>query len=166
MRHLKITIDGFPGRRNSLQQQVYDEWLAARDRLTNIDQSMNNLRLRIRQIDEQVLMLTEKNLKRPFPTNRRDIQMTFKMVEEGCSRVFSEVKTQADEVATESGITRDRAVQNAMATLGSKAQIESEYGSTALFMQVFKQYCSGKQVFSASNPKPKATPKAKARAKR
>ena len=49
-----------------------------------------------------------------------------------------------------------------MATLGSK--VESVYGCTVLFIQVFKQYCSEKQIFNASKPKPKATPKPKVRA--
>jgi hypothetical protein len=165
-RRLKIVIDGYPARRNNLQQADYNEWLAARERLTSLDQAMNGLHLRMKEIDEQALKLTQNNLKRPLPTNRRDIQVVFPMVEQRCNQAFRELKELADDASKEQQVSRDRVVMSVMSALGSKREVEAEYGSTVLFMETFRRYCSGKSIFEVPKSKPKATPKLKPRGRR
>jgi hypothetical protein len=163
---LQILIDSYPRRRNNLQQADYLELLAARERLTSINQAINKLHLRMQEIDEQALELTRNKLKHPIPTNRRDIQIVFIKVEQGCEEAFRELKGFADDASKEQQVSRDRVVMSAMSALGSKREVEAEYGSTALFMETFRQYCSGKSIFEVPKSKPKATPKPKPRSQR
>jgi hypothetical protein len=167
VRRLGIVIDGFPRRRNNLQQDVYNEWLAARDRLTSIEQAINDAKLRQRAIDEQALTLTENNLKRPFPNNRRDIQVLFPKVDSGCEQAFRELKLMAEEAAKEQEVSRDRIVADAMSTLGPKQRVEAEFGNTALFLDTFRRYCAGATVFGEPKPATTTTPtKSKIKRKR
>lgn len=43
MRMLKIQIDGFPRRKNSIQRAVYNEWLQAREQVTKLDDTIADL---------------------------------------------------------------------------------------------------------------------------
>ncbi len=154
VRQFKIQIDSFPARRNNLQQAVYDEWLMARSRLTELDHQLNGLRSQMKAIDEQALALTVRNTKRPVPLNRRDIQVVYPNVQRECYEAFRMLREAADELAKEENLTRDKVIGQAMSQLGSPEEMESHYGPTREFLADFRQYCRGRRPFDTQKSRP------------
>ena len=70
VRDLKIQIDGFPPRRTNLQQEVYDQWLACRQRLSELDLFLAQLKSRWQELNEIAIRQAEVNGKRVRPLDR------------------------------------------------------------------------------------------------
>jgi hypothetical protein len=155
VRQLRIQIDGFPARRTSPQEAVYQEWLNARRQLTELDRQLGLLRARIKEIDEQALGLTARNTKRIIPGNRRDIQVVYPAVRRECLDAFRELKEAAEEYGKQEGLSLDQVIRQAMPSLGPAGEMEDHYGPTQEFLATFRQYCGGRQSFGAA-PKAKA----------
>jgi hypothetical protein len=156
VRQLRIEIDSYPARRTGPQEVVYQEWLNARRRLTELDRQLELLRARMREIDEQALGLTARNTKRIIPGNRRDIQVVYPAVQRECLEAFRELKAAVEEYGKQEGLSREQVIRQAMPSLGPPGEVEDRYGPTQEFLVTFREYCGGRQSFGAS-PRAKAT---------
>jgi hypothetical protein len=147
VRQLQVTVDGFPPRRNSEQQAVYQQLLGARRVLTEYDRQIDAVKSNLREIDEQALALTAMNMKRPVPGNRRDIQVVFPIVQKECLESFGELKHTAERVAASNRLSREQILDQAMLALGPPKVVDAQFGSRAEFVSAFRQYCSGRRSF-------------------
>jgi hypothetical protein len=158
VRSLKIAIDGFPARRNNLQQEVYAQWLMARGELTETDRVLAGLRSRTQQIDEMVLAQAEAKGKRPGPTNRRDILIAYPAAERECRRAFDALKTAVD-AASRDGSDALQVIGEAITALNRAGKSDLSLGPPDAFLAAYRQY-------KRSLESPPSRPKAKSRSRR
>ena len=88
IRLAEIAIDGFPRRRNNIQEEVFQQLLGLRQELTATDRRLAELRSYLKQMDEMALRQSEMTGKPAKPNNRRDLLRESQRLEKECVQVF------------------------------------------------------------------------------
>ena len=160
VRRLRIAVDGMPMRRNSVQQMVYDDWLAGRNELTETDRQIAGLRSRLVDIDESVLAMSAVDGQRLLPSNRRDILIIFPEAQRACRQAFDELRTAA--VASQNGRTLDQIIREANNTLNRSGEGDARFGPPAAFFAEWKKFNTVSKRSSQTRP-PKSPSKTRSR---
>jgi hypothetical protein len=148
VRSLRIQIDGMPGRRNNLQQAVYEQWLYARQELTNTDQALAELRLRMQQLNEEALLQAQANGKRVKPFDRAGLLNEFNRVDREGHAAFVALQKAVDAQSRKNGQTRADVIESVMEKLSS-GDAAARLGPPQPFLTEFKRFLGG-----SSRPKP------------
>ena len=101
IRNAQIAVDGFPRRRNNLQEEFYQQLLELRRELTAVDHRLAELRSYLKQMDELALRQAEMTGQPAKPTNRRDLLHESQRLEKECIQAFGTLRAAADSIATE-----------------------------------------------------------------
>jgi hypothetical protein len=118
VRTLRIQIDSFPTRRNNLQQEVFDEWLLCRQRLTGLDQYLAQLRSRWQELNEITIRHAEGSGKRVKPLDRAGLLNELQRLYRECVTAFDSLRTVLADVPSAQGLTAAQAFDNALNDLG------------------------------------------------
>jgi hypothetical protein len=141
-RSLKIQIDGFPRRRNNLQEEVYQQWLYARQQLTNTDQTLEELRLRMQQLNEEALLQAQANGKRVKPFDRAGLLNEFNRVDREGHVAYVALQKAVDAESRKSGQTLADVIQTAMESLAT-GDAAARLGPAQPFLADFKRFMGG-----------------------
>ena len=159
IRNTEIAVDGFPRRRNNLQEEVYQQLLTLRRELTAVDHRLAELRSYLKQMDELALRQAEMTGQPAKPTNRRDLLHESQRLEKECIRAFGTLRVAADSSATEMGIGRDQVVINAMSSMSFSREEQAQLVPRSVFVAAFKRFCTSRRLAEPVTGKTKSTTK-------
>jgi hypothetical protein len=159
IRNTQITVDGFPRRRNNLEEEVVQQLLAMRRELTAVDHRLAELRSYLKQMDELALRQAEMSGQPAKPTNRRDLLRESQRLEKECIQAFGALKGSADSSATETDNSRDQVVINAMSSVPLSREEQAQLVPRSAFVAAFKRFCTSKRVSDPAKGKTKSATK-------
>jgi hypothetical protein len=157
VRNLQIQVDGFPGRRNNLQQEVYQELLGWRSELTATDRNLYECRLQMRELDERAFREAEQRGEPVKNLNRRDLLQEFQRLDRESYQAFVSLRDvlskSAEEQRLAPGMVLKKAINQVLQSgdkpkplLPSKqfyAQVEQLFGKPFLLGKKLKKSARG-----------------------
>jgi hypothetical protein len=159
IRNAQIAVDGFPRRRNNLEEEVYQNLLGLRRELTAVDHRLAELRSYLKQMDELALRQAEMSGQPAKPTNRRDLLRESQRLEKECIQAFGTLKGATDSKSTETGVSRDQVVINAMSSVSLSREEQAQLVPRSSFITAFKRFSTSKRVSEPAKGKTKSTTK-------
>jgi K+/H+ antiporter YhaU regulatory subunit KhtT len=157
IREHQTVLDGMPrlrngaSGRNSIQEGYYQELLMLRQQLTEMDRTLEELRFRLREMDEMDLRQGEMTGRRVKSNNRRDLLPEAQRLQKECQSAFTSLKEAADAVAGGSPQSREQVVRQAMAAQSAQGAGGYHLCSSKVFLTAFKQFCAGRTSFGESS---------------
>jgi hypothetical protein len=160
IRDHEIELDGMPRLRNgapgrnSVQEGVNQELLMLRRELTGLDRSLDELRFRLRELDELALRQAELTGRRVKPGARRDLLPEIQRLEKECLQAFGALKDSVNRMAGQSQAARDEILRKAIAARDETADGAALSGSPQAFLAAFGQFCSRRPRENAAVRRP------------
>jgi len=114
VRNLQIQVDGFPGRRNNLQQAVYQELLGWRSELTATDRNLHECRLQMQELNERAFREAEQRGEPVKNLNRMDLLKEFQRLDRECYQAFVTLRDVLSKSAEEQHLAPGIVLKKAM----------------------------------------------------
>jgi len=121
VRNLQIQVDGFPGRRNNLQEAVRQEWLGWRSELTETDRNLYECRLQMQELNERALREAEQRGEPVKNLNRIDLLKEFQRLDRESYQAFVSLRDVLSKSAEEQGLAPGMVLKKAINQVSQSA---------------------------------------------
>jgi hypothetical protein len=139
-RDYKIQIDSFPPRRTNLQQDVFDQWLLCRQRLSELDRNLALLKSRLQELNEIAIRNAQASGKRVQPLDRVGLLHELQRRYQECISAFDALRTALAEVASAQSRTPVQVFQGAINELEGAGDPAAHLVSSKQFQDAFRMF--------------------------